>query len=60
MDQSYIGCWIVRLDSYHMIIEHRMQGKYQKTDSLSKKINCKKDWSKNMPIRQKPRKDSRF
>ena len=23
MDQSYIGRWIVRLDGYHMIIEHR-------------------------------------
>ena len=31
MDQSYIGRWIVRLDGYHMIIEHRMR------DNLSKK-----------------------
>ena len=23
MDQHYIGRWIVRLDGYHMIIEHR-------------------------------------
>ena len=23
MDQSYIGRWIVRLDGYHVIIEHR-------------------------------------
>ena len=37
MDQSYIGRWIVRLDSYHMIIEHRMRDKHQNTDSLSKK-----------------------
>ena len=37
MDQSYIGRWIVRLDGYHMIIEHRMQDKQQNADSLSKK-----------------------
>ena len=37
MDQSYIGRWIVRLDGYHMIIEHRMREKHQNADSLSKK-----------------------
>ena len=37
MDQSYIGRWIVRLDGYHMIIEHKMRDKYQNADSLSKK-----------------------
>ena len=37
MDQSYIGRWIVRLDGYHMIIEHRTRDKHQNTDSLSKK-----------------------
>ena len=37
MDQSYIGRWIVRLDCYHMIIEHRMRDKHQNADSLSKK-----------------------
>ena len=37
MDQSYIGRWIVRLDGYHMIIEHRMRDKHQSSDSLSKK-----------------------
>ena len=37
MDQSYIGRWIVRLDGYHMIIEHRMLDKHQNDDSLSKK-----------------------
>ena len=37
MDQSYIGRWIVRLDGYHMIIEHRTRDKHQKADSLSKK-----------------------
>ena len=37
MDQSYIGRWIVRLDGYHMIIEHRMRDKHQNVDSLSKK-----------------------
>ena len=37
MDQSYIGRWIVRLDDYHMIMEHRMRDKHQNADSLSKK-----------------------
>ena len=37
MDQSYIGRWIVRLDGYHTIIEHRMRDNYQNADSLSKK-----------------------
>ena len=37
MDQSYICRWIVRLDGYHMIIEHRMRDKHQHADSLSKK-----------------------
>ena len=37
MDQSYIGRWIVRLDGYHMIIEHRMRDKQQNADSLSTK-----------------------
>ena len=37
MDQSYIGRWIVRLDGYDMIIEHRTRDKYQNADSLIKK-----------------------
>ena len=37
MDQNYIGRWIVRLDGYHMIIEHRMRDKHRNADSLSKK-----------------------
>ena len=37
IDQSYIGRWIVRLDGYHMIIEHTMREKHQNADSLSKK-----------------------
>ena len=37
MDQSYIGRWIVRLDGYIMIIEHRTRDKHQNADSLSKK-----------------------
>ena len=37
MDQSYFGRWIVRLDGYHMIIEHRMRDKHQNADRLSKK-----------------------
>ena len=37
MDQSYIGRWIVRLDGYNMIIEHRTKDKHQNANSLSKK-----------------------
>ena len=37
MDQSYIGRWIVRLDGYHMIKEHRTRDKHQNADSLRKK-----------------------
>ena len=37
IDQSYIGRWIVRLDGYHMIIEHRTRDKHQNADSLNKK-----------------------
>ena len=37
MDQSYIGRWIVLLDGYNMIIEHRTRDKHQNTDNLSKK-----------------------
>ena len=37
MNESYIGRCIVRLDGYHMIIEHRTRDKHQNADSLSKK-----------------------
>ena len=37
MDQSYNSRWIVRLDGYHMIIEHRTRDKHQNADSLSEK-----------------------
>ena len=37
MDQSYIGRRIVRLDGYHLIIEHRTRDKHQNADGLSKK-----------------------
>ena len=37
MDQSNIGRCIVRLDGYHMIIEHRMRDRQHNADSLSKK-----------------------
>ena len=36
-DQSYLGSWIVRLDGYNMIMEHRTRDKHQNADSLSKK-----------------------
>ena len=37
MNQSYIGRWIVRLDGYNMIIEHRTRDSHQNPDGLSKK-----------------------
>ena len=37
MDQSYIGRWIVRLDGYNMIIEHRTRDNHENVDSLSRK-----------------------
>ena len=37
IDESYLGRWIVRLDRYHMIIEHHhTRDKHQNADSLSK------------------------
>ena len=36
MDQSCFGRLVVRLDGYHIIIEHRMRDKHQNSDSLSK------------------------
>ena len=53
MDQIYIGRWIVRLDGYHMIIEHRMRDKHQNDGSLSKfKPSSMKDWNRSKPIRR--------
>ena len=37
MNQSYIGRWTVRLDGYHIIIEHRLRDKRQNAESLRKK-----------------------
>ena len=37
MDQSYIGRWVVRLDGYPIIIEHRKRDEHQNADSLSEK-----------------------
>ena len=37
MDQSCISRWVVHLDGYHMIIEHRTRDKHQNADSFSKK-----------------------
>ena len=43
MDQSYIARWIVRLDGYHMIIEHRMREKCQNAVTLSKKNGIRRE-----------------
>ena len=37
MNQNYIGRCIVRLDVYHVIIEHIMRDKHQNVDNLGKK-----------------------
>ena len=37
IDQSYVCSWIIRLDGFHMIIEHRIYDQHQRADRLSKK-----------------------
>ena len=39
MNKSYIRRWIVSLDGYNMIIEHRTRDKHQNADSLTKKTD---------------------
>ena len=60
MDQSYIGKWIVRLDGYHMIIEHRMRDKHQNADSLSKKTEFYERLEQKQANQAEKKKDSRF
>ena len=60
MDQSYIDRWIVRIDGYHMIIEHRMRDKHQNADSLNEKTDFYEKMNRSKPIRQKSGKGSRF
>ena len=60
MDQSYIGRWIVRLDGYHMIIEHRMRDKHQNADSLSKKTEFYGRLEQKQANQAEKRRDSRF
>ena len=60
MDQSYIGRWIVRLDGYHMIIEHRTRDKYQSADSLSKKTEFYDRLEEKQPIKKKSKTDFHF
>ena len=56
MDQSYIGRWIVRLDGYYMIIEHRMRDKHQNADRISKKT----EFYERLEQKQANQADSRF
>ena len=60
MDQIYIGRWIVRLDDYHMIIEHRMRDKHQNADSLSKNAEFYERLEQKQANQAEIRKDSRF
>ena len=60
MDQSYIGRWIVRLDGYHMIIEHRMHDKHQEADSLSKKTEFYKRLEQKQANQAEIKEGSRF
>ena len=60
MDQSYIGRWIVRLDVYHMIIEHRMRDKHQNADSLSKKTEFYERLELKQANQAEKKGDSRF
>ena len=47
MDQSYIGRWIVRLDGYHMIIEHRTRDKQQNLIASVRRQNSMSDSKKS-------------
>ena len=60
MDQNYIGRWIVRLDGYHMIIEHRMRDKHQNADSLSKKTEFYESCEQKRANQAEIKKGSRF
>ena len=60
MDQSYIGRWIVRLDGYHMIIEHKLRDDTRMLTASASKPSSMKDWKRSRPIRQKLRNDSWF
>ena len=53
MDQSYFGRWILGLDGYHMIIEHRMHEKHQNADNFSKKTEFYERLNRSKPFRQK-------
>ena len=39
MDRNCYGRWLVRLDGYHVIIEHRTRDKHQNADSFKKKTD---------------------
>ena len=41
MAQSDIGRWIVRLNGYHLIIEHMMRDRHQNADSLFERLEQK-------------------
>ena len=60
MDQSYIGRWIVRLDGYHMLIEHRMRDKHQNADNLSKKTEFYERLEQKQANQAEIKRDSRF
>ena len=60
MDQSYIGRWIVKLDGYHMIIEHRMRDKHQNADNLSKKTEFYERLEQKQANEAEIKEDSRF
>ena len=53
MDQSYIVRWIVRLDGYNLIIEHRTRDKHQNAVSVIKKRNFTRHRSKGRPTGRK-------
>ena len=53
MDQSFIGRWIVLLDGYNMIIEHRTRDKHQNADILSKKTSSTRGKNKERQIGSK-------
>ena len=59
MDQSYICRWIVRLDGYHMIIEHRCVTNTRMLTASARRLSFIKELNRSKPIRRKSRKGSR-
>ena len=59
MDQSYICRWIVSLDGFYMIIEHRCMTNTRMLTASARRLSFIKELNRSKPIRRKSRKGSR-